>query len=266
MTTPLTDISTLTASLNIEDFKSSTVRSVVIETEPNENYNKHNPDPCGSFPGTNGRWYKIDFPCQKFNCYMFALGWTIKVGHKVGYGYPGILTGRLPESKMDTVNLIMQDLKVLGRSVHELYVQSIPKRLPKAEKGTYWIKIYFEEGTTKENWASFHIARKDETSGRWLHKLGWFAPCKLVLENLVITDLYSYVLMNNPELRERAKAVPEHMLKSFIRAMGYNIDERIVCNSRIEVRDNAPYKVFNPEEDDEHFKILKPFAVMRIDE
>ena len=72
--------------------------------------------------------------------------------------------------------------------------------------------------------------------------------------------------MNNPELRERAKAVPEHMLKSFIRAMGYNIDERIVCNSRIEVRDNAPYKVFNPEEDDEHFKILKPFAVMRIDE
>lgn len=261
-----TDINVLTQSLDIEQFKAKTVKTVLSETEANLRYEKDNPDSTGAFPGIDGKWYVINFPCERYNAYMFALGWTIEVGSKVGYGYPGIMSGKLPSSKMECVQLIMNDINAVGRQVHEIIMQRFPRKLPKAEKGTYWIKIFFAQGTIDTDWSTVHLARKDEASGRWLHKLGWVSPPKVMTDNLEVSTIYDWILKNNPRIRESEKRLPPGTTKNFLKGFGYNLDEKIVSKSKLETRDNAPYKAYNPEEDEIHFKVYEPYAILRIDE
>ena len=260
------DINILTQSLDIEEFKSTTVRKVLKETDKNFSYEKTNPNPIEAFPGIDGKWYIIDFPSKRFNCYLFSLGWTIDIGPKIGYGYPGIMIGKLPKSKMESVNFIMHDLNAVGREVHELYMGDIPKKLPKAEEGTYWIKVFFVKGTDEKEWETFHTARKDEASGRWLHKLGWYAPAKVMLNNLEFSTFHDYLMQNNQSFRKLSGVLPREKLKEVFGILGYDIDEKFVTRSKLETKDNAPYKAYNPEENPNEFIIYEPYAVLRIDE
>ena len=161
-------------SFNADEFRASTERNVVYATyKKSKNFCYDNPDPYGYFPGRKGdsKLYRIRWRSdltEYTNCYAFACGWTVKGKVFDEIYQPGFLSGKDPHTKNEYVAAIIADLKAVGREVYEVYdVNTCPKNLPKADKDSYWIKILFIGDD------HFHMMRKDEMSGKWIHKAGW---------------------------------------------------------------------------------------------
>lgn len=170
-------------SFKAEDFICNTQRNVVYTDDRKpRNFSYDNPDPYGYFPGRKGdpHFYLINWSddlTEYTNCYAFACGWTVKKELFSGIYQPGFLCGLDPETRGQYADAIVQDLKAVGREVYEIYDSAVcPKKLPKAEKGSYWIKLVFAGED------HFHILRKDEHTGKWIHKPGWNSLPRVVLK------------------------------------------------------------------------------------
>lgn len=169
-------------SFNAQDFVDHTQKSVVYATfKRPKRFSYDNPDPYGFFPGRKGdsNFYLIrwsDDLTEYTNCYAFACGWTVKDRKFNGIYQPGFLSGLEPENLGEYVEAITKDLKAVGREVYEVYdAMTCPKKLPKAKDGSYWIKLVFA-GDDR-----FHMLRKDENTGKWIHKAGWSNQPKVLL-------------------------------------------------------------------------------------
>ena len=210
--------------------------------------------------GLNKRWYKIGVPDGHYNCYLFAMGWPFPTLNPE-VGLTGFLSGditTIPSSKDEIVDLITSDLAQAGRNVHEVIMgPDIPERLPKAKPSTYWVKIYF----VGDDISSFHIARKDELSERWVHKLGWTEPPKVICDNLEFKGWYELLTTYYPEFSQ----YPPDELKSLGQMMNLPLYGSIT-KSRWESRDNAGYKAYAADKRPDAFIYFEPYCVMRIDE
>lgn len=217
-----------------------------------------NPDPTQPFQGLNNRWYKISVPNGHYNCYLFAMGWPFSTPN-FEVGLPGFLSNTIiPSSKDDIVNFINSDLAKAGRHVHEVIMgQDIPERLPKAQPSSYWVKIYF----VGDDISTFHISRKDELSGRWIHKLGWTEPPKVICDNLEFMGWYELLTTYYPEFSQ----YPPDELKSLGQMMNLPL-YGCISKSRWESRDNAGYKAYEADKSPDRFIYFEPYCVMRIDE
>ena len=142
-------------------------------------------NPYEPFLGTNGRKYEIAYKSglnATTNCYAFAMGWFAAATDKYVDYIPGFLAKK-PFSFDKIHELIQADLETVGRKVYEI-LYDIPEKLPDSEG--YWVKgvMFKREGKIPE----FHIMRKDRKSGRWIHKMGWEYPPKLVIRNIEFKD------------------------------------------------------------------------------
>ena len=181
---------TVIPSFDAEEFKRKTERNVVYSTfKRPKGFSYDNPDPYGYFPGKKGNpnFYLIKWPSdltEYTNCYAFACGWTVKDDRFGSEIYqPGFLSGKSPETPREYLQAIISDLKAVGREVYEVYdLFDCPKTFPKADKNSYWIKfLYAGEG-------HFHMMRKDEMSGKWIHKAGWKQRPKVLLRQIIMND------------------------------------------------------------------------------
>lgn len=214
------------------------------------------------FEGKDGRTYEISYPAnlnECTNCYAFSLGIRAKGDPRRDY-FPGFLSG-YPlcfEIANDLEGRVRGDLAALGRTVFEvIYAGDIPAHLPKAESGSVWIKAL--QSPSKEE--GIHFMVKNEASGRWIHKLGWFSPPKVVVRNLEVRSDFEAVLQMYPEYRARLVELgPEG--EAFIRGMCGNLYS--LASSRLEDEDNGPYWSFPENATElEEYKVL---WVMRISE
>lgn len=239
-------------------FESHKIRRIVTKARKVPEIDMSNPNPTQPFQGLNGRWYKINAGNGQYNCYLFAMGWVFSTPN-FEVGNPGVLSkDKRPSSKEEFVEFITSDLSKVGRNVHEvIYGQNIPVRLHKAQPSTYWVKVYF----IGDDISSFHIARKDELSGRWVHKLGWTEPPKVICENLEFKGWYELLTHYYPQFSDFS---PEE-LKAMANLMNIPLYGSIT-KSRWESRDNAGYKAYEADKSPDHFIYFEPYCVMRIDE
>lgn len=241
----------------VKAFESHKIRRIVSKARNLPAIDMDNPNPTMPFQGMNGRWYKITAPNGQYNCYMFAMGWIFSTPN-FEVGNPGILSasGAIPSSKDEFVDFITSDLAKAGRNVHEV-IYDIPEHLPKAKPSTYWVKVYF----VGDDLSTFHIARKDELSGRWIHKLGWKEPPKVICDNLEFKGWYEVLTHYYPQYSSFS---PEE-LKSIASFMNIPLYGSIT-KSRWENRDNAGYKAYPADLSPDHFTCFEPYCAMRIDE
>ena len=222
-------------------------------------------NPYAPFEGVDGKTtFAISYPKElnnSTNCYSFALGIRAK-GNPTRDFYPGFLSG-FPLSLEFADNIeerVRADLTALGRKVHEIiYADNIPVHLPMAKNGTVWIKAlktpYKEEG--------IHFMIKNEASGRWIHKMGWYMPPKVVVRNLEVRSDFEMLLEMYPQykryfsqLGKEAEEIIQKLLES------QNLYS--LYRSRLEDEDNASYWSFpnNATELEEYVSLW----VMRISE
>lgn len=245
-------------------FKKHTQRQLVVKTNhaPN-NYNEASPNPSDTFKGVDGRWYKFIVPAFMGNCYAFALG-IIYDAKNTGYYVPGFLVERYPLSKEEVPTLIIRDLEVLGRKVHEVIMfDDIPETLPKAAPNTYWVKVMFADNLT-----NFHIARLDEVSGRWIHVMGWNNPPKVFMRNLETTNPVQEQLNMLINTGSIPNGVSHDEVIEYVKMIGNSmgIDLRpYVSKSNYEIDARASYYAYNPNKKPDGFIEYKTYAVMRID-
>ena len=249
--------------IDVESLRRNTNRNLVVKiNKVPTGVALDNPNPCHPFMGKDGKWYKLIAPTGVYNCYLFAMGWIINAPN-TGYGVPGFLSGTMPQTPEDFLNFMVDDLAKVGRKAYELYRSyDIPEVLPPATPGTYWVKIFFRDS---EDISTYHIARKDEVSGRWIHKLGWEAPCKVICENLEFGRLTGALLDLYPNLREIASKIPKEYLETYIARI--NLPPVLgITKSRWEEKDNASYFAYNSETNPDKFLEFHPEWVLRIDE
>jgi len=214
----------------VDEVVSKTMKEVVYGSYEYPSWIKNfQPDPTGFFPGKDpeGCWYLINWPSNYnavTNGYAFAMGWYAVDRNNLHMYTPGFLCHQKPKSKEAMVAAMLQDLKECGRNVFELYsLKYVPKKLPDADPGSYWIKVFFCDDDPK----SFHVARKDTISGKWIHKPGY-------------------------------DKLPEVMMKP----TGEPILEYDEIIYDYETDDKANYLQFDEKE--RKFKVYKTYMVMRI--
>jgi len=160
---------------NIELVKARSIISPVIEVKTNEAKN---------FKGVNGKLYRINWDNSindHTNCYAFAMGWEYSTNNERSY-IPGWFAGGLPEKYTDFKDCVIRDLHAVGRRVYDFIDgKDIPKHLPVCDEKTYWVKAMIRD---YNDIGSFHFARKDEESGRWLHKVGFYKEPSIFMRNL----------------------------------------------------------------------------------
>ena len=168
----------------VAEIVSKTAKEVVYGSFDYPSWVKNfNPDPTGYFPGKyrGGCWYLINWPSNYnviTNSYAFAMGWFAADRNNLHMYTPGFLCHQKPKTKDDMIAAMLQDLKECGRDVYEIYsTKYIPKELPEPSKGTYWIKVYFLDDDPE----TFHVARKDSISGKWIHKPGYDKIPKVIM-------------------------------------------------------------------------------------
>lgn len=246
-------------------FKKNTRKTLVVKTNhAPEDYHEDNPNPTGTFLGTNGKWHKFVVGPYVGNCYSFALG-IIYNAKDSGYYIPGFLVERYPMTSDEIIPLICKDLQVLGREVHEIIMRpEIPEQLPEAAPGTYWIKIFLDIDTDFLD--GFHVARFDDISGRWIHVLGWKNPPKVFMRNLEFLDPIREVMDKGiiPVPANIPREQYEEYLRSLAPAFTHFFTPGII-KSEYEDKDDAPYFAYDPETDPNNFRVYEPYAVMRID-
>ncbi len=178
--------------LSIKTIKSKSVNSKQV-TRPTSKpiSNEALINPYEPFLGIDGRKYEISYKSglnKNTNCYAFAMGWFTAATDKYVDYIPGFLAKK--KFSFDSIpELIQADLEAVGRKVYEI-VYDIPEKLPEGEG--YWVKgvMMKREGKMPE----FHIMRKDPRSGRWIHKMGWEYPPKLVIRNTEFKDKTDVVM------------------------------------------------------------------------
>ena len=255
-------INPVTKNIDISFYKKRTVKPVVVRTNKKpRDFDFDNPDPTLPFQGKDGNWYKIIFPEGKYNCYLFAMGWGCSAPNS-GYGIPGFLVGRIPRDVEEIKELIIKDLNAVNRKVYEIYEKDeIPEYLPEANPGTYWIKVYFSD---KESIGSFHVSRKHEESGRWLHKMGWEAPAKVVCDNYEIGYILDHISPKHEEIKAVLEMYPKELIQAFANQL--NIPIMGITKSKWQDGDDKDYKAYSPDENPKGFTIYRPEWVMRVDE
>ena len=219
---------------DIELVKARSIINLVVEDELNESK---------TFKGVDGKKYRINWDNsvnEYTNCYAFAMGWEYAINGMFGY-IPGMFSGRLPEKCADFKDCIIGDLKALGRKVYDFIEgKDIPKELPNCDDNSYWIKAMV---ISDNNLASFHIARKDEESGRWLHKVGFKEPT-ILMRNIELTPDYSKIY-NHVYFRPRDGFKPtEKDIINF--ATMFRISYQEITKSVVETDDNASYFDYAP--------------------
>ena len=198
-----------------------------------------NPNKYDIFLGEDRRLYHISVKYTFGNCYSTAMGWMLNAPDECWY-MPGFTCGEKSTDISKYTGLIMDDLEAVGRHVYTIIQGNcIPQKLPPAENGRYWIKTMKSDA---EGFAGFHIARKDETSGRWIHRFGHNARPSVFMRNLQID--YRYKAASD----EQAKDIPMH-----ISLWEYETD------------DNASYMAYLPQLSKDGFVEYKPMCAMLID-
>lgn len=218
-------------------------------------------NPYRPFVGINGRKYEIQYknPLNKTtNCYAFAMGWQAAASDKYVDYIPGFLAGS-KFSFDDIPELIRADLEAVGRTVYEV-VYDIPEKLPDGEG--YWVKVVIHtDGEKKE----FHIMRKDKKSGRWIHKMGWEYPPKLVVRNTEFKDKIDAVIAEMKAKGINLVGMSKEDIKG-IAAMFFSPEYYTgitVVRNEHETNDSADYISFSEAEEQHTYKAV--FA-MRISE
>ena len=254
-------INEVTKNIDVSSYKERTVKKVLVKTKNKpKNFDYNNPNPTQPFQGKDGNWYKIIFPEGKYNCYLFAMGWGCSAPNSA-YGIPGFLVGRVPRNLEEIKELIVKDLNAVNRKVYEIYEkEEIPKYLPAAKSGTYWIKVYF----SNDSIGSFHVSRKDEESGRWLHKMGWEAPPKVVCDNYEIGCNLEHVSSKHGEIEKVLKMYPIELIQALANQL--NIPIMGVTKSKWQSQDDANYMAYSPDDNPNEFTVYEPKWVMRVDE
>lgn len=248
--------------LSKKAIKNRSVKSLQITTtttKPAETGMLKNP--YKPFIGINGRRYEIPYkaPLNKTtNCYAFAMGWQAAASNKYVDYIPGFLAGM--KFSFDNIpELIRADLEAVDRKVYEV-VYDIPKNLPDSEG--YWVKVViYTNGDIPE----FHIMRKDKKSGRWIHKMGWEYPPKLVVRNTEFKDKIDAVI---EEMKSRGIdlcGMSKEDVKG-IAAMFFSEEYYTgitVAKNEPETDDSADYISFSENEEQHTYKAL---CAMRISE
>lgn len=213
-------------------------------------------DPYQPFYGVDGKKYVIAFKPNlntKTNCYAFAMGWAMAADDKYSDYIPGFLCGKSFEYEW-IVDLIKEDLEAVGRKVYEI-VYDIPESLPDGEG--YWVKgVMCYEGEHPK----FHIMRKDKNSGRWIHKMGWEYPPKVVVKKTEFKDKLDVVIEMAGLQMFRKEVILDVVRQNFPPHM-YKGKELI--RSEIETDDSAPYVAYTG---DDTTLTFEPLWAMRISE
>ena len=237
-------------------YKSRTLGTLVFRSKSKVYYHD-NPNPAGPFRGKDGKCYEIIFPDGNQNSYYNAMGWTVTVKNP-RYGIPGFLVGRMPDSVDSILELVTADLAAVDRNVYEVIEEiDIPEELPKAEKNTCWIKIYFSQ---KDDWETFHFARKDEKSGRWIHRFDWEDKSTVVCD-FEYEDYCKILMKENPEIKELMRGVPVDAFCHFAKKLG--LPKKVITKAVWQSTDGSGIAAFDPE--GEVMVEYNPKWVMRID-
>ncbi len=246
------------SSINVNLYVERTLKKLAIRRRAAwHSADMLNPDPEGPFLGKDLKWYEVIFPEGRYTSYQTAMGWCVQP-RKAGEGFPGFLTGKTPASKEDILKLIKSDLLKTNRNIHEVIAgDQIPAELPEAAKNTCWVKVYFSE----DDWGTFHIARKDEASGRWIHKLPWNNYVTVVMDNLEFGDITDILMERDPKFKKAMKGVTKEAFANYARLLGVRL--KGVRNSKWQGDDSAAFRAYNPYED----KIVEylPEWAIRID-
>ena len=217
-------------------------------------------NPYAPFEGLDGLTYQISYPDElneTTNCYAFALGLRAKGNPQRDY-IPGFLAGYngLPKDGTELEARVVADIEKLGRKVLEvIHASDIPEHLPKAKVGTVWIKALVGECIEGD----IHFMVKNEESGRWIHKMGWTMPPKVVVRNLEMKNDVELLCERDPSYKEIVNMLGGiEFVKSFFSSGS------VLAKSELESCDDGAYFAI-PDFEDE-LKTYKPLWVMRISE
>ncbi len=211
-------------------------------------------DPRNDFIGKNGKMYRITYPNVTANCLAFALHFVLSAKNS-GWYVPGWLSGKWPQNWEELTEYFIQDLTLLNRNVHKIIVgKDIPTELPKAKRGTYWIKCV---SSTADNISGMHFMCKDNSSERWIHKPNWYELPKVVVYNDVEIRDNVALLMKKPEFAN----LPFQTVQEIACSMGME-KTLFIKKNKYEDDDSASY--FSIREND--VIEFKPIWAMLIDE
>lgn len=243
--------------LDISKLKKRSVKSNMITFTTNKAVpNEPTVNTLAPFKGVDGKNYLIGYDKKSYettNCYAFAMGWQLAATNRYDDYVPGFLAQK-PYSVALAEKLVREDLEKLGRTVYEV-VYDVPKQLPDGEG--YWIK--FLECPEKGDLGA-HFMRKDKKSGRWVHKMGWALPPKVVVRNLEICDKLEYV-MKQYNIVGFSREEVINMISPFLSKEVYT--GKMLVRSEIETDDSADYISFT---EDDRLETYKTVWAMRVSE
>ena len=188
-------------------------------------------NPFGPFRGIDGKTYVARQCTVGINCYAYALGLNLRVKTESGVYTPGFLNGMVRYDD-PIIESVKSDLTWLGRQIYEIY-EEIPDKLPKEAKGTYYIKCLRAKGS--EGLQGIHFMVKDPKSGRWIHKLGWEARPKVVVE-------YEFESTKERVMKEIQKKNPLLSTKMLEMMVDFAVSESPYSESYIAVKVEYPEK------------------------
>ena len=219
--------------------KSSMITFVTNKPVPNEPA----VNTLAPFKGVDGKNYLIGYDKKLYevtNCYAFAMGWQLPAYNKYDDYVPGFLSGKVYS-------------EVLAEKLEVVY--DIPKELPDGEG--YWIKFL---QCPKKGDLGAHFMRKDKKSGRWVHKMGWSLPPKVVVRNLEVCDKIDFV-MRQYNLVGLAREDVLNMVKPYLSKEVYS--GKMLVRSEVETDDSADYVSFT---EDDSLETYKAMWAMRVSE
>jgi len=148
-------------------------------------------NPFGPFTGQDGKYYEIAYESKISNCVAFAMHIDYNAKNSAYY-VPGWLSAhKIPRNFKEVCEYMIADFNALGRKVHQvIWAEQMPEKLPVAPKGQYWLKC-LDAG--KLEIAGMHWMCKDEASGLWFHKVGWYSPPKVV-ERIINPVVFNGIL------------------------------------------------------------------------
>lgn len=236
--------------LDISKLKKRSVKSSMITFVTNKPVpNEPAVNTLAPFKGVDGKNYLIGYDKKLYevtNCYAFAMGWQLPAYNKYDDYVPGFLSGKV-YSEVLAEKLVREDLERVGRTVYEV-VYDIPKELPDGEG--YWIKFL---QCPKKGDLGAHFMRKDKKSGRWVHKMGWSLPPKIVVRNLEVCDKIDFV-MRQYNLVGLAREDVLNMVKPYLSKEVYT--GKMLVRSEVETDDSADYVSFTEADSLETYKAM----------
>lgn len=127
---------------------------------------------------------------ESINCYAYSLGIMYKknksINYVPGYTEKKFYNGTSPFELMRNITMDLNNLQIPFRRIE--LGEEINLR-----KNEYLVKIFYTPPNVELERGDFHLIRRDNVTGMWFHKMGWYKqPCLAQIDSKLKEDFPGY--------------------------------------------------------------------------